>query len=229
MSIQTVKHKLIILVFGFALSISHAVAQNKTLLHVGVSEGLLNGFLETDLRIGAQFELPSTQLNTFAVYKLKGNLKYRDRGYYSGETIESYLFASHLLGVGIEPRFFNERKVSLLVGLSFLTEVGSNYKNGFINKGTPVFPTENHSDYFYHSTPFASNLWVGVDVELFKGFNLSLSLENGMRVTKERYLKWELSELDDRSLDELVNEQEAKVLFIDRIGIRLGLSYNFSF
>lgn len=223
--------KVSLLLSVFILSVNQTLAQKTTSLHVGVSEGLYSYrssvksvysmFLKSGIHLGTQIELKSSRLNTYGIYQLFGNFKSKE--------MSSFLFSSHLLGVGLEHRMNNDKDVSLIIGFSALTEVKSNFRNGYITDGIPVYPSFNHSDDFYHSTPFASSLWIGVDVQIVQGLSISFSVENNFRILKKRHLNWELSDFDERPIEDVINEQTIETVIFDKVGLRLGLSYNFSF
>jgi len=241
MLMKNTKQTLTSLLFlgSFILLTNHTFSQETPLFHVGISEGILanrriiqapRAVLETDIQFGVQFAIESGALNVFGVYRLHGNVR-------SGG-LKSLSFASHLLGAGVESRFYKGKPVSILIGLAVLTEVGTNYRDKYIDYGVPVYPNPTYSNsitsepkysnHFYYSTPFASNIWIGFDVALFEGVKFSFSLENSIRLTKQRYLEWEEKDLYETSFDELLHAQQVRYVFLDRIGIRLGLSYTFS-
>jgi hypothetical protein len=215
----------------FLITSSQGLSQKNTLLHVGVSEGLYlyrtsnkdmsTFFLKSNLEIGAQFELENSRLSTFGIYQLFGNLKSKE--------LNGFILSSHLLGIGAEHRVNKDKEFSLIIGLSALTEFNTNFRNGYVNNGVPVYSSKEHSDDFYHSTPFSSSFWIGLDIQLIEGLNLSFSIENNFRIIKKRHLDWDMTSFDERPIEDIINEQVIETVIYDKIGLRLDLNYNFSF
>ncbi|WP_107039026.1 hypothetical protein [Brumimicrobium mesophilum] len=213
-------------------------------LHFGVSESLYSEggklrfknfkYTRTSVQLGVNLDLESNNFRVFGVYELYGNLKFES----TTEEYDSFLFASHLMGVGVENRFWDEKRVSLLVGFSALTEIASNYRNGYISEGSPVYPISNYTyellnsnsiiqyQDFYYSTPFASSFYIGADVQIYKGLHFNLSLENNFRIMKTREVVWDPSSFEGRLLEDIINEQEIETTIIDQLGFRFGLTYN---
>lgn len=212
----------------FILPLNYSLAQKDVLMHFAVSEGVYlyktalknkaTLFSKTNLELGTQFNFEKGQLNAFGVYQLFGNFK--------SEEIHGFISSSHLLGIGAEHRVNKNKNLSLIIGLSALTEFSSNFRNGYIDNGVPVYPSKEHSDDFYHSTPFASSLWIGLDMRLSEGLYLNFSIENNFRIIKSRHLNWDLSDFKERPIEEVINEQAIETVIYDKVGLRLGLSYN---
>ncbi|RYM33878.1 hypothetical protein ERX46_07905 [Brumimicrobium glaciale] len=221
------KHISLIFLTFFSLL---AVSQNKNAIHVGITEGVylqesifrnLDAYSKTDVQIGMQFELESSTLNAYGIYQLFGNVNSKE--------FSNYLFASHLLGVGVEQRISKTKRVSLFIGANLLTEIASNFENGYMRGAYPSYPTLGEVNNFYHSTPFANSVYLGADVKIYKSLHLNISIENNFRILKMRSTTLAIEDFDGRTLDEVINDQELKTVVVDRLGLRIGLNYNFSY
>lgn len=226
------------------ISIKEAKAQQ---LHLGVSEGVYSnrqGFIDfdglyskTDIQVGINLDLNTNNFRTFGIYELQGNFKSNYKNS-NGNSPEAFLFSSHLLGIGAENRFWKDKRVSLLIGFSALTEVASNFRNGYISDGIPIYPTYEvwpvlqyeqpivqYQD-FYHSTPFASSFYIGVDVKIIKGLHFNFSLESNIRIVKTREIVWDIANYENRLIEEIINEQQIETTLNDQLGVRFGLTYS---
>lgn len=205
--------------------------------YVGVSGevyGFSSTFLVSNLQVGAQFALESASITTFGIYQLHGNLKTKE--------FSSYLFTTHLGGIGAEYRSNNSKRFALVLGLYTLTEVKTNFKNGYLKDGIPSYPRKEYGEYsyndpptgyhysndFYHSTPFAGSIWLGFDFRIIRGLNIKISLENNIIIKKIRHLNWETSDLEEQTIEEALSGQPVETMLLDRLGLRLGLRYTFS-
>lgn len=216
---------------------SHCFAQRKISPYIGVAEyqdHLFAQYLSTDLNIGVQFDLNQGYLVAYGVYQLYGSIKTK--------TLHGFIFSSHLVGVGGEYCLNKEKRFAFILGLSALTEVGTNFRNGYLLHGIPSLPKEYsvssggydpiytyyYGDDFYYSTPLVASIWVGCDFRIAKGFRISLSVENSVRIIKTRHMKWQKADMIIHRMDELIEKQPIETKVMDRIGLRLGLSYAFS-
>lgn len=227
--------------------VTKSIGQQEKSLHIGVSGALPNKlgssqlFLASNLQVGFQFEMNTGSIKAFGAYQLFGNM--------SKEVFEAYTFASQLLGVGFEYQSNNEKIVSLIVGASFMTEIYSNFKNGYMKDGYLVLP---HSvkpyagDYnltfpskytyyganHYQSTPLNVSLWLGINVKLLKSLDINFSILNDIRIISEKYFKWDMTDKEEeqvnligKDINELIDNQPSSRTVIDRLGLRVGLSY----
>lgn len=197
-------------------------SQKNRSIHVGISEGVhINpNFSKTDFQMGIEFELESSSINAFGIYQLYGNIKEQD--------FPNFLFASHLLGVGAEHRTTIDKRVSLFIGANLLTEVATNFENGYLSQSTPSYPRIDKSNEIYLSTPLASSVYLGADFKVIENLHINLSVENNFRIMRVKHLTLNTSDFEDYTFEELINNQEVKIEFLDKLGLRLGLKYNFS-
>lgn len=222
--------------------------QNRT-IHIGVSEGL-SGMLKADqlftssnLHLGLQFELNNGSVNVFGAYQLFGNM--------SDDAFEPYTFSSQLLGIGAEFQSNTDKVISLVVGTTVMTEIYSNFKNGYMVDGNLVFPQmvypymndiyyasnfqksySYYGSYHYQSTPLNISVWLGMNVRLYKSLFVNLSIFNDIRVVSQKYFKWDVTDKEEeqinligKDINELIDREPISRTVIDRFGLRVGLSY----
>lgn len=215
--------KEIVFLSTFIFSSVLVFGQKNSPIYVGIAEGahINPKFYKTDLQIGMHFELESSSINAFGIYQLYGNMK--------GENFSSFLFASHLLGLGVENRTNVDKRVSLFLGANLLTEVGTNFKDGYIAGNYPSYPRVGKVNELYHSTPLASSVYIGVDIKIIENLHFNFSLENNFRFMRKRKLMMELADFEVSTFKELINEQNIETEILDKLGLRVGVNYNFSF
>ncbi len=229
--------------------VTRSIGQQDRSIHIGVSGALPNElgssqlFLASDLQLGLQFEMSTGNVKAFGAYQLFGNM--------SKEVFEAYTFASQQLGVGFEYQSNNEKIVSLIVGASFMTEIYTNFKNGYMNNGNLAFPRsvrpyagnyyatnfqkheyKFYDSHHYQSTPLSVSIWLGMNVRLYKSLNINFSILNDIRVISQKYFKWDLTDKEEeqinligKDINELIDDQAISRTVIDRFGLRVGLSY----
>ena len=146
-----------------------------------------NLYSGTNISVGSQIETKKGNFNIMGTYQFSGN-------YWRGAV---FSLQSHLLGIALGYRILsNERKVSPFVGISAVTEVGTNYKDKYISRdlAPSIYPEEfsklSYSSRFYAGTPFVGNLLLGCDIRLVHGLHLNISAGYGLRVMLTRYAIW---------------------------------------
>lgn len=233
---QELKHKIKmwLLLSIFTFTSLQCLAQSAISPYIGVSEEIYSfypSFLATNLYLGAQFEIKPGYLTAYGIYQLHGNLETKE--------LPSFIFASHLAGIGAEYRSNKDKRFAFVLGFSALTEVKSNFRNGYLKDGIPSLPSkkfiESHtyensiefyySNDFYHSTPFSGNIWLGCDFRIIQGLNINISLVNNTQIIKMRHLDWDIPDFDDQTVNDAINKQPIKTVVLDQNGLRFSLSY----
>lgn len=160
--------------------------------------------------------------------------------YFAYNFMRNSLYKGHYLGITFEHHFLSDKKrFRPFLGLSILSEITSNYKEGFI-EGTDFLTRNGHIKYtkfiggnssyyifnssgFYYSTPLFATLSLGFDVRLIKDLHLSFSLGYGLQVMRYKYLEW----INDEDYRELLKEEPMKKKVFHYVNAQLGLSYAF--
>jgi len=94
-----------------------------------------NLYSGTNISAGSQIETKKGNFNIMGTYQFSGN-------YWRGAV---FSLQSHLLGIIFQYRILsNERKISPFVGISAITEVGTNYKDKYISRdlAPSIYPEE---------------------------------------------------------------------------------------
>lgn len=178
---------------------STVVAQNKFGVYTELAQGVTlfprDGlFLDSDFNLGVQF---NTSKGVFTPYG-----KYRFGGLMSGD-FAPFEMRYSALGLGFKYRIFSsEKKVSPFVRLESLTEIKTRI-------GTSDFEIFELHNYFY--TPFFGSLYLGMDFNLIKNFNINFALGG-----------------DLRSMRAYFNPPEYETVIFQGFSAQLGLSYAFS-
>ena len=181
-----------------------------------------NSYSGTNISAGSQIETKKGNFNIMGTYQFSGN-------YWRGAV---FSLQSHLLGIALGYRILsNERKVSPFVGISAVTEVGTNYKDKYISRdlAPSIYPEEfsklSYSSRFYAGTPFVGNLLLGCDIRLVHDLHLNISAGYGLRVMLARYAVWPKSYVLSK---EQIHEHSVKTRNFHMLDFQLGLSYAFS-
>ncbi|MBW7868711.1 MAG: hypothetical protein H3C31_10335 [Brumimicrobium sp.] len=179
--------------------------------------------------IGVKLNQPKSTMVLNLAYGLNANFYF---------FMPSYTFQSHLLGIAYEFQLLNkDKKVRPFARFNILTEVGSNYKNGFMLGYNP-YPTYSHtpqfngshgsisgyinSSGFYVSTPLLTTLSVGVDFKIVEEFHINIGLGSGIQAMKYKYLKWN----DGEDYKEKLKTIPEELKFFHIINANIGLSYS---
>lgn len=155
--------------------------------------------------------------------------------------MEQLLYKGHYIGVALEKYFLNdERRFRPCFKASFMSEVLSNRKEGFLRDAS-FATSDSHTSYkvyhgkstyytfnsssFYYSTPFFGTASLGFDVRLIKDLHLSFSLGYGLQIMRYKYLEWK----NDADYRELLKSSPMKSKMLHYVNAELGLRYEFSF
>src|SRR5690554_1851388 len=220
---------LIISVFLLLLSIGYAQKEGGKLslktdfdLYVGHT-----AVYTPNIKIGTDFFTKENDITLYLTYNF----------------MKQSLYKGHYLGISFEHHFLSkEKRFRPYFGLSFMSEVTSNYKEGFLSadndNGTSFVPNDNYILYstfyyyydtyhsgFYYSTPLFGTASLGFDVRLIKDLHLNFSLGYGLQLMRYKYFKWKSYE-DYR---ELLKSRPMKSRKLHYVNAELGLRYEFSF
>ena len=144
-------------------------------------------------------------------------------------------FKSHTLGGSFKYHLLsNQKKVRPYFGLSILSEVATNYRDGMMTRNSFFIidrPINSFTNYylsnisnFYHSTPFLGTLSLGCDFRLSEHVRLNLSAGYALKKMKYKYLEW--SDGDDYR--EMLKSAPVESKMFHFINAQLGLNYTFS-
>jgi len=182
------------------------------------------------IKIGADFQTKNNDLYLYLTY----------------DFMRQSLYRGHYLGISLENHFLSkEKRLRPYFGLSILTELATNYKEGFlsadIDDGTYFLTSDSHAKYpvfygqssyyifnssgFYYSTPFFGTASLGFDLRLIKDLHLNFSLGYGLQIMRYKYLEWK----NDADYRELLKNKPMKSKMLHYINAELGLRYEFSF
>lgn len=178
-------------------------------------------FVEYNLKAGTKFSIGKGDLHTFVKLQNYANLSWRGIG--------AYKFQSFLLGAGAEYHFRKDNRWRPFLGVSFLTELFSNYKNKSFKYFFPVkFPEKasvNLHSIFYVSTPFLGSVWAGYDFRIIDQLHVQLSLQNNFRVFKIKGVDDELE--INPNVSEYLQNAPIQHRLIDALMLKLGVTYHF--
>ena len=224
------------LTFLLLLSIfysGNSEAQDTPKLEVGIfnnaSLNAPNLYCGMGAFVGPQIDLRTGSISIYAMYQ-----------FYTNST-GSGLFSlqSHLLGGGFQYRILSrEKRFSPYIELTAMTEVGTNYRDGYLNVDG-MYPMDQPSSFsytkpettfyyasFYHSTPLVGSAIVGCDIRLTENLHLSVGAGYGLRFIKSSYAWWnEKVELTKETLNDYSIPLRD---WHDMIDVKLGISYAFS-
>ncbi|MBN9293184.1 MAG: hypothetical protein J0G96_04305 [Flavobacteriia bacterium] len=223
--------KLIIYTSLFLAFIFQGHSQKNINLMIGISNTYslnimptFNSYSGTNISVGSQIETKKGNFNILGTYQFSGN--------YSRGTVFS--LQSHLLGIIFQYRILsNKRRFSPFFEIKGLTEVGTNYKNGYMSIDywfPSIYPEEFskwvYSSRFYVGTPFVGNLLLGCDIRLTGGLHLNISAGYGLRVMQTRYADWLYDPVPPK---EEIYKKPVKTRNFQMLDVQLGISYAFSF
>lgn len=154
---------------------------------------------------------------------------------YAGEP--SYSLQSHFLGGNINIHFLSdEKRIRPFFSISGLTEISTNYKNGYLwpydydwttmekplskDGGGPITLDYYYSS-FYYATPFVGNIFIGGELKLMRNFYLSLGVGYGLRVMRAKYAEW--GENDD--VNEILRSITPEAHLFQFFDVQFGLTY----
>ncbi|RFC53481.1 hypothetical protein [Brumimicrobium aurantiacum] len=198
--------------------------------------GIILNSTDIDIGLVKQSERAVSYLSLAYLYNTNSFNMRLDNGY--------GLYNGHYFGLTFEHHFVNDQKrFSPFIGLSLMSEVTSNYKEGFLSgslEGTYFLPVDSHVKYseynngypytfnssgFYYSTPFFGTASFGFDLRLIKDLHLSFSLGYGMQLMRYKYLEWK----NDEDYREMLKDIPMETRMLHYVNAELGLRYVFSF
>lgn len=206
------------------------------------------------LDAGVRFNRNKGSLDVLLNYQFSSNVTYRfpyDSISIDNQKTEHYddegnkirfpyrsLLRSHFVGMSLKYTFKKERKiVKPFLGIQVLTEVGSNFKNGFLIYGSFI-PSQTKTGQqtsgsgdiflasnFYYSTPLIGSASGGIDIKLSENTSLNIAAGYSYRMMKVKYAEWNENEDVYEKLETISTEN----VFSHMLDIQLGLTYAISF
>ncbi|MBW7868715.1 MAG: hypothetical protein H3C31_10355 [Brumimicrobium sp.] len=207
------------------------------------------------LHFGLRFIQDKGMLDATLVYQFSTNVFYYadadsvsfDGKYYhdydsNGKEISSYksLLRSHFIGASIKYIFRESDKTTRpFIKIDVLTELGSNFRDGYLLQDEYIPKLEPSATYFYspipggepkllyyysdlyYSTPLVSNLTAGIDIRLMQNLNLNIGVGYGFRIMKVKSVRWNEGE-DYR---EKAKNLPTKSVYSHMFDFELGVSY----
>ncbi|PKR81841.1 hypothetical protein CW751_00440 [Brumimicrobium salinarum] len=186
----------------------------------------------TKIDLGINFQRAKGDFYLFVTYGLNTNLLLSSQKS-AGLTVFSY--KSHMFGGSFEYHLLSiQRKVRPYFGMSILSELATNYKDGFMTPNSfyiinkPLNSMTNsylfNISNFYQSTPFLGTLSLGCDFRLSKVVRLNFSMGYSLRKMKYKYLEW----YDGDNYREMLKNVPVESKMFHFINAQLGLNYTFS-
>lgn len=202
---------------------------------------------------GIRFNLNEANVDALLSYQFSSNVTYRfpyDSISISNKKTEHYdeegnkirfpyrsLLRSHFVGLSLKYTFNKGKEVvKPFISIQVLTEVGSNFENGYLIYGSFI-PSQTKSGQqsygsgnillasnFYNSTPLISRALGGINIEFSKHISLNLAVGYAYRMMKVKYAEWKEGEDVYEKLETIPTENISSH-FLD---VQLGLSYTFS-
>ena len=230
-----------VFILSLIIALSSYSQENETRMSAQLSNGFFTRIFDnysnlynlTKIDLGLNFQRPKGDFYLYATYGYKTNIISSE-----DKAIGKIQFAykSHMIGGSFEYHLLsNQKKVRPYFGLSILSEVATNYRDGFLGRMAfeiinyytylTVYPYTSYNSNFYHSTPFLGTLSLGCDFRLSKDLRLNLSAAYGLKKMKYKYLEWK----DGDDYREKLKSAPVESKTFHYINAQLGLSYNFSF
>src|SRR5690554_1556026 len=207
---------------------------------------------EIGLDAGVRFNRNKGSLDVLLNYQFSSNVTYRYP--YDSISIENQktvhydeegnkirtpyrsLLRSHFVGLSLKYTFKKERKiVKPFISIQVLTEVGSNFKNGFLIYGSfiPSQTKTGQQSYgsgniflasnFYNSTPLVGSALGGINIEFNKNISLNIAAGYAFRIMKVKYAEWK----EDENVYEKLKSIPVKSINSHFLDVQLGLIYVF--
>lgn len=211
---------------SFSSKFSNTVSSNITKKYITV-------YNYTDIGLGIRKSIHNGSFNGLFLYRFGGSLIANGQ--------KPYKLMSHFIGGEINYRFFNDKKVSPMLGLNLVTEIASNYQDQYIRNygphGNPKpnwnvyhgdgFMTINYYDtYYYVSTPLIGSFIVGCDFQLTSRLNFNIALGYGFKVMNIKYKKWKEGQNEPKGdLSKTHALQNGNLLHC--IDLNVGFNYTF--
>lgn len=198
--------------------------------------------------LGARYHERKWSLDLSLAYQFSSNVDYYAHAdsialvgkYYKqydsdGNKIDDYssLLRSHFIGVNLKYMYRErDKKFRPFVQLSALTEVGTNYKNGYLSNEsfipmtrpseTGYFPNPYRST-LYYSTPLVGSTVIGCDIRIIENLNLTVGIGYGFRIMKTKEASWSAED----NLDEIAKDIPTVNISSHMIDFKVGFSYVF--
>lgn len=174
-------------------------------------------------------------------YQHENNFEFEKYGYVS----PNFTFKNNLLGVSNNILLLSSKsRFRPLIKINLLTEVKSNYRNGFLwdNDRQNLITLENYNitpsgqeiyslnpisyyytSNFYYSTPFIVSLLAGCDIHLIENLHFNIELGYGLRVLKTQNLQW----TDGENISHKLKDAPINIHLFHMLDAQIGLSYSF--
>ena len=231
---------LTLFLFSLLFSLLSFSQENKTKMSVQLSNGSFtrifdnysNHYNLTKIDFGLNFQRPKGDFYFYATYGYKTNIiSSEDKAL--GNT--QFAYKSHMIGGSFAYHLLsNQKKVRPYLGLCILSEVATNYKDGFMSRMNygiinyytylTVYPYNSYNSNFYQSTPLLGTISLGCDFRLSKDVRLNFSMGYSLRKMKYKYLEW----YDGDNYREMLKNVPVESKMFHHINAQLGLNYSFS-
>lgn len=225
------------------------IALSKVKVIVGGSSSLVPMFVNARFMyangfLGVSLPVKKGRFSICGTYKFQGNITYRSselgQKYLGDMPNPAFLQRVHFIGVESYYTVFEDKIISPLLGLSILTQISSNYKNGLLssinlptlnyNYYPPSGMNDSHSyyeSYFYQQTPFMLDAMLGVSFKVFKGFRIDFSLVNTIQLIQRKHLVWDNDDWRTPEIEAAIKDVPLKNSWKENFGLRLTFKYCF--
>ena len=146
------------------------------------------------------------------------------------------LLRSHFVGLSLKYNFKKEREiVKPFISIQVLTEVGSNFKNGFLiyesfipsqtKTGQQSYGSGNIflASNFYHSTPFVISVLGGFNISFSENASINIAAGYAYRSMKVKYAEWK----EDEDVYEKLKTIPTENISSQMLDVQLGFTYVF--
>ncbi|HLS70812.1 MAG TPA: hypothetical protein VK027_04045 [Chitinophagaceae bacterium] len=211
------------------------------------------------LNLGARFSQAKGDLDISVIYQFSSNVVYsypydsisidwnKKKAVHfdsDGNKISSYnsILRSHFIGGKVKYLFRERIKVLRpFIEVQALTELGTNFKNGYLLQeeyipniepsATYYYPSIPGGEYtvnyyysnFYYSTPLVGGILAGIDIRLAQNLNLNIAAGYGFHIMKVKYATWK----EDEDVHEKLNTIPTENIYSQMLDFQVGLSYVF--
>lgn len=248
-SLTTFSQEKFQLVTGFSGSFEKEVISNKGSQVYGA----------LGLNLGTRFSQAKGDLDISVIYQFSSNVVYsypydsisidwnKKKAVHfdsDGNKISPYnsILRSHFIGGKVKYLFRERIKVLRpFIEVQALTELGTNFKNGYLLQeeyipniepsATYYYPSIPGGEYtvnyyysnFYYSTPLVGGILAGIDIRLAQNLNLNIAAGYGIRIMKVKYATWK----EDDNVHEKLKTTPTENIYSQMLDFQLGLSYDF--
>jgi|SRR5690554_154442 len=203
------------------------------------------GYFNVGLNLGIDYEFDKGNFYILLDYEYSSNVFAYSEPSTAGElkyVSFNSLLRSHVIGVSLKYTFLkNENNFRPFLKISGLTEVSTNYKNGYLldegfiprsESGAsyiyPPYPEGPEVNYYnsflYNSTPLISRILGGVDVKLSQNISLNIAAGYSFRIMKTKYASW----YENEDINVVAQDKPTKNIRSQMVDFQLGLTYAFS-